>query len=709
MDQRIASPSLVSDIASKQVRELLDEICTEENINSPVFYYNFPLFRDNDNVLHKTKVVLASKSHGLILIAPTTNAESDDELEKKDSELSQLDTIIYSKLLRSRLLRKNKREIKISISSLIFSCESTSVDINSSLENELVFSKDSLRIFIQQNSTPALSEDEWEELTSLIEGGSGVSRSDERDVSQLPENSPAVALKRIEEKICNFDRDQRRAAITVVNGPQRIRGIAGSGKTIVLAMKAAHLHMINPKAEILFTFWTKALYDLIKQQITRFYRQFSDADPDWSKLHILHAWGGKNSAGVYYNSCVDNMTSPFALRDVPSTAKSKFDYVCSSLLSRSRINPKYDYILIDEGQDLPKSFYKLCFELCRGGKIDRNIIWAYDELQTIMDANIQDTRETFGQNHDNIDKIDLDRAHESYSQGMIPHDIVLKKSYRNSAEVIVSAHALGLGLYSSQPVQILENKEHWEDLGYEVTRGNCIAGEETVITRPKENSPVNLSDYIEENNLIEWKQADSFNSEVEWIATEIEKFINQGLNPEDILVISSDDRHAKSYFSKISFKLFEKAIETNNVHESYSIPKFFIEGKVTLSTVYKAKGNEAPVVFVCGIDAIAPYIDNVTTRNKIFTSFTRSRGWLRVSGMNNSVQRIFSELDRATKLCPEMRFIYPNKEQIQLIQRDLSEKAKSLKEFQQLALQLNLSDLSEEEILQAIKSAKEKK
>ena len=35
---------------------------------------------------------------------------------------------------------------------------------------------------------------------------------------------------------------QGRAVIETVEGVQRIRGLAGSGKTIVLALKAAYLH-----------------------------------------------------------------------------------------------------------------------------------------------------------------------------------------------------------------------------------------------------------------------------------------------------------------------------------------------------------------------------------------------------------------------------------------------------------------------------------
>ena len=49
-------------------------------------------------------------------------------------------------------------------------------------------------------------------------------------------------LKRLEQEIANLDQWQKAAAIGSPEGPQRIRGIAGSGKTVVLALKAAYLH-----------------------------------------------------------------------------------------------------------------------------------------------------------------------------------------------------------------------------------------------------------------------------------------------------------------------------------------------------------------------------------------------------------------------------------------------------------------------------------
>lgn len=57
-------------------------------------------------------------------------------------------------------------------------------------------------------------------------------------------------IKKIEIEIANLDQWQKKAALEIVDGPQRIRGLAGSGKTIVLALKAAYLHSQFPEWDI---------------------------------------------------------------------------------------------------------------------------------------------------------------------------------------------------------------------------------------------------------------------------------------------------------------------------------------------------------------------------------------------------------------------------------------------------------------------------
>lgn len=709
MEKRIASPRLTSDLVAKGLLDYLEEVCPKLGINDAIFYYDFPLFRDESEYLYRSKVLLATRTHGLIIICPLSDNTPIDEIKVEDELLTQLDSLLYGKFLRSQVLRANKRSLKFEISPVIYFPEENKQGKPANCENRIFESIKGLEELLLQQNNQVLTDHEWGELIALLEGTKAISKPEPRIVDQGGGASWAGIIKQLEDKIANFDRDQRNAAITVVDGPQRIRGIAGSGKTIVIAMKAAHLHLAYPEKNILVTFWTKSLYDLLKQQITRFYRQFSDRDPDWKHLDILHAWGGVNQEGVYYNTCIENGVKPMSLRDVPGAEKSKFNYACEQSLKKFTPSSKYDYILIDEGQDLPASFYQLCFAICGGSETDRNIVWAYDELQTIMDSTVQDVQKTFGFTESGEARMDLARAEEQLSKELLPHDVVLRKSYRNPPELLMVAHALGMGIYGENIVQVLENKEHWTDLGYEVEKGDCLVGEETVINRPAINSPLNLSESIPVSNMVRLNAGKDFSSELDWIVEEIEEFLAQGLKPEDILIISLDDRNASSYFSALAQRLDGKDLKFNNIHaKRMTVPKVFLEGHITFSTIYKAKGNEAPVVFVCGIDALGHYLNDIKARNRIFTAFTRSKGFLRVSGVGRFAEVIFKEISVALRNFPRLVFTYPDPETISMIQRDLTSKSQKIRETLEILRQDIGDDISDDELLSLVQSLKMK-
>ena len=109
-----------------------------------------------------------------------------------------------------------------------------------------------------------------------------------------------------------------------------------------------------------------------------------------------------------------------------------------------------------------------------------------------MNVRLPGPKELFGQGEGGLALMGLERAGHTSQQGA-NHDIVLYKCYRNPREILVCAHALGFGIYSDTMVQTLENKDHWEDLGYEVEKGDFRIGSEIVVSRPEANSPLAIS------------------------------------------------------------------------------------------------------------------------------------------------------------------------------------------------------------------------
>ena len=71
-------------------------------------------------------------------------------------------------------------------------------------------------------------------MLSTIEGSKGIIKPKERGEISKDKKKGYVASE-IELEISTFDEFQKKAYISEIIGPERIRGLAGSGKTVVLA------------------------------------------------------------------------------------------------------------------------------------------------------------------------------------------------------------------------------------------------------------------------------------------------------------------------------------------------------------------------------------------------------------------------------------------------------------------------------------------
>jgi superfamily I DNA and RNA helicase len=145
--------------------------------------------------------------------------------------------------------------------------------------------------------------------------------------------------------------------------------------------------------------------------------------------------------------------------------------------------------------------------------------------------------------------------------------------------------------------------------------------------------------------IIELKSLESSAQEIKWIADSMEHNIqNENVRPDDIIVICLDDKSSKGLLQALSAALNYKDIHTFNITDSFYSKGFIEEGSVTLSTVYKAKGNEAAIVYVMGTQVFQQGKNRRSMRNKIFTAFTRAKGWLKISGVNIEDGQLWKEI-----------------------------------------------------------------
>jgi superfamily I DNA and RNA helicase len=182
--------------------------------------------------------------------------------------------------------------------------------------------------------------------------------------------------------------------------------------------------------------------------------------------------------------------------------------------------------------------------------------------------------------------------------------------------------------------------------------------------------------------------------------------------PEDILVISLDDRYARKYFDNLSGLLSRLNIRTYDLMSAPSISTAFsLKNHITLSTVYRAKGNEAGRVYVIGVDSAFMLKDSISSRNKIFTALTRAKGWLTVSGVGRYAQDFEKECKKVRETYPYFIFTMPDRKSLKTFQRDLSESQADLNYIERKIMELaDKTGTSPEEIMEQItKTSKRKK
>ena len=101
------------------------------------------------------------------------------------------------------------------------------------------------------------------------------------------------------------------------------------------------------------------------------------------------------------------------------------------------------------------------------------------------------------------------------------------------------------------------------------------------------------------------------------------------------------------------------------------------EGSVTFTGIYRAKGNEAGMVYVINAQDCHAEAGNLASlRNRLFTALTRSKAWIRVLGVGGGMEELKQEYEKLKERNFELKFTYPTqdqREQLRVIHRDITQ------------------------------------
>ena len=131
-----------------------------------------------------------------------------------------------------------------------------------------------------------------------------------------------------------MDLYQENLAKTLGDKHRLLRGVAGSGKTLVLACRAKYLSKLHPEWKILVLCYNISLAIFIKQMIDEIELETENN----VEVYNFHAWSYKN----------------WKLRD-----EAMVEELIKQIKNGDTVAPVYDAILIDEGQDFEPGWLRL--------------------------------------------------------------------------------------------------------------------------------------------------------------------------------------------------------------------------------------------------------------------------------------------------------------------------------------------------------------
>jgi len=407
---------------------------------------------------------------------------------------------------------------------------------------------------------------------------------------------PEKITEAIKRRIILLDTDQVRFIFEEPQDLKRIiiQGLSGTGKTELLFHKLKELYMSPNNYRLLLTCHNKVLADELRRRIIEFFNIMQVTKQINSEfLKIFHAWGSKdNPESGTYRYITHFYKIPFY-----TFSAYNFDQACKmaieeikKLKDSEEFEYAFDYILIDESQDFPESFFELC------------------ELVTKEKVYIA------GDIFQNIFEYKEDKEIKPY--------IVLNKCYRTDNKNLMFSHALSMGLFEKPHLRWFKEDGDWEKLGYILEKEKMNNENIVRLSRKPLKRFLDIDEEIE--SIIVFDNTNLVEKTIEILKNLKEEF---DITPEDISIILIDkENYIYDLINSLSYKIFKElgwkcniAIETKKREPN----------SVFITNRNNVKGLEFPFV-ICLTNEI---IRDLSYRNTLYAMLSRSliRSYLLVS------------------------------------------------------------------------------
>jgi superfamily I DNA and RNA helicase len=409
-------------------------------------------------------------------------------------------------------------------------------------------------------------------------------------------------------------------------GTQRlIRGVAGSGKSVVLAnLVARYLHRRlesldsthDPALDVTVavTCFNHALVDFLKQKIrTAFRAQTLNENIPANVMLISHLnglmWMLTEQGWPIRYIKVGEVQDPIQRARLYREQIAEF----------ARDNPTHyeavslDAVFLDEGQDFEPEEYKLLLDIIKPHPVtgEKPIVVFYDDAQNL-----------YGRTRPVWNDIGINVAVGNRSR-------VMRECFRNTRQIVELAFNVLLG--SQAPADTRVQTRTYADVAYLKERG--------LVEEVGDFFRVKFAEREYQSPVV--RSFPNESAEVDWVASELARLIrDENVRPEDILVVFYRQFNCNALESKVKQSLPQLRFLHPFGNSSDKDQYIFQTGCLTISTTHGAKGYDAPIVFVVGADRFDATREG---RAGFYVAATRAKLLLYVTGVNKAEWTLLKE------------------------------------------------------------------
>jgi len=399
-----------------------------------------------------------------------------------------------------------------------------------------------------------------------------------------------------------------------MRGAHRLfRGVAGSGKSIMLALSVSQsllaftqeqpsLFAAKPTLRrILVVCYNRTLVHYLRNKIEDRYGRIAWDIPTEEQLKVTHSESLIRNLESKHPSLDTGLTY-----DDRDTRAQKMAAAFDKLPPLFRDSLLYDAVYIDEAQDLRPAEFELLRRLARTDDSgNQTFIIFYDNAQNI-----------YGVTPPTWEKLSINiKGRTTY----------LDTCLRNTTETLAFAFNVLVGSFAPEGQRVATKQ--FADV--------ASLKQRNLISENGDRYDIKFSPRTGPQPLV--KSHPFRNAEIDWLCEEI-KFLTtrQRVLPSDILVLYKSHH---SFKDKLTTKLQAiigpshkvRFVDSENNH-SKNLP-LMDDGILTISTIASAKGYDAPIVFLLGIDELD---SDPQGRASFYVAATRAKLCLYVSGVKHS-------------------------------------------------------------------------